>query len=401
MNEILTETKSIISCDDIELSNKRPQKLLYKYSYPKYKKIKGIVFTIQGFGANPTYMDNLREFIAKEFSVIAVDVYYHCFFSRRENGAILEFDNLDLLILQDIIDKYKIDFSSVKDFNIDSVLNNLNEQIRKLKINGTFKNDFLLQLPMTIIPKYNEYQNFGIMQAIDHINVLLELEKMPFDFVENYPVTLMGTSHGGYLAHLITKLAPHKIDCVIDNSCYVKPPLNYILGKETNILAPEYKLNYENISLNCFVQTLWRTNEKSKNLFTTNHYKIRDLYDSVHIHNLPNFTSNKIVFISYHSASDRIAKIDDKISFYNELSILGFETHLHIIDNSSKVDGKFIKTLSHGMDMSMKELARRELPKALSVNKLEKKENNNVIYKCDTIDYQFIYEDNILNIKIS
>ena len=401
MNKIITEEKSITSCNDFELGIERPQKLSYKYSYPKSKKIQGIVFTIHGFGADPSYMDNLRLFIAEEFSVIAVDVYYHCFFSRLENGASLEFDDIDLHVLQDFIDKYKIDFSDVKDINTNSVLNNLNEKIGILKATGTFVSDYKLKLPITIIPKNNEYQNFGIMQAVDHINILLELENMPFDFAPNYSVSLMGTSHGGYLAHLIAKLAPHKIDCVIDNSCYVKPQLSYFLGKETNILHPEIKISFEHIVLNCFVQTLWTTNNKSQYLFTSNHYQIRDLNDSVHINLLPQFTANKTKYISYHSTQDGLAKIDDKTSLYKKLNSLGFEANLHIIDNPSQVDGKFIKTLSHGMEMSLKELSKRELPKALSINKEQHEKNNDIVYECDSVTYRFKYENNTLKTEVS
>ncbi|HUH42999.1 MAG TPA: DUF2920 family protein [Sulfurimonas sp.] len=400
MTKIITEEKSIVSCSDFELNIERPQKLFYKYSYPKDKKINGIVFTIQGFGAEPSYMDNLRLFLAEEFSVVAVDVYYHCFFSRPENGASLEFDNLDLYVLQDFIDKYGIDFSDVKEITTNSVLSNLNRKIGILKANGTFVSDYRLKLPITIIPKGNEYQNFGVMQAVDHINVLLELQEMPFDFIPNYSVSLMGTSHGGYLAHLIAKFAPHKIDCVIDNSCYVKPPVNYILGKETNILQPEYKTILEHIVLNCFVQTLWTTNTKSQNFFTPNHYRIRDLNDSMHTNTLSQYTQNKTRYISYHSAQDKIANIDDKIDLYKRLNNLGFETKLHIVDNQSQIDGKFIKTLSHGMDMSLKELAKKELPQALSQNKNQINNNNIIIYECDTIKYIFNYENNTLNIKV-
>lgn len=396
---IITEEKSIKSCDDFELNLERSQNLSYKYSYPKSKKLQGIVFIIQGFGADPDYMDNLRLFIAEEFSVVAVDVYYHCFFSRLENGANLEFDNIDTLILQDIIDKYKIDFSGVKDINTNSVLQNMNEQIGKLKALGTFKNDFKQQIPITIIPKNNEYQNFGIMQAIDHINVLLELENMPFDFVPNHSVSLMGTSHGGYLAYLIAKLAPHKIDNVIDNSGYVKPPLNYFLGKETNILSPEYRLSYEHIVLDCFVQTLWTTNNKSKNLFTSDHYRIRDLNDSTHINQL-NASENKIRYVSYHSAQDGIAKIDDKITLYKELNALGFDAELNIIEKESQIDGKFVKTLSHGMSMSLKELARKELPKAIKIQTQKQKQNNTITYKCDNFTYLFEYKNSALDVKL-
>ena len=400
MSKILTEEKTITSCNDFELNIDRPQKLTYNYSYPESEKLKGIVFIIQGFGGSPEYMNNLREFIAKEFSVVAVDVYYHCFFSRLENGASVEFDNIDLHILQDFIDTYKIDFSDVKDINTSSIINSLNKKIGTLKASNIFKSDYKLKLPTTIIPKNNEYQNFGMMQAIDHINVLLDLEKMPFDFADDYSVSLMGSSHGGYLAHLIAKLAPHKIDSVIDNSCYVKPPINYFLGKETNILNPEYVLLYEHLQLDCFVQTLWTTNTKSKNLFTTNHYRIRNLNDSIQIDTMPMLSKNRTKYTSYHSTQDGIAKINDKIILYKKLNDLGFETKLNIIDSETKIDGKFIKTLTHGMGMSLKELSRRELPKAIQNAREQHDEDITISYKCDSITYRFIYKNKNLKIEL-
>lgn len=36
------------------------------------------------------------------------------------------------------------------------------------------------------------------------------------------PVIMIGSSHGGYLAHLAAKIAPWLIDGVIDNSSYAK-----------------------------------------------------------------------------------------------------------------------------------------------------------------------------------
>lgn len=400
MSEIITVEKSIRSCNDFELNIDRTQELLYKFSYPKSKKIQGIVFTIHGFGADPSYMENLRLFIAKEFSVVAVDVFYHCFSSRPNNGATLEFDDIDVVILQDIIDKYKIDFSNVIDINTNSVINTLNDQIGKLKAEGTLRSDFKLTLPITLIPKNNEYQNFGIMQAVDHINVLQEIEKMPLNFAKNHSVSLMGTSHGGYLAHLIAKLAPHKIDSVIDNSSYVQAPMSYFLGKETNILKPESTMTMEHVVLNCFVQTLWSTNTKSPYFFSSNHYMIRDLSNDMHINCMHNFTDNKTKYISYHSTQDSIANVDDKINFYQKLDSFGFTTELNIIDNNSQIDGKFIKTLSHGMNMSLKELAKKELAKVLILKTEKHNEDTDIIYKCDNITYSFKYKNNNLKIEV-
>lgn len=61
------------------------------------------------------------------------------------------------------------------------------------------------------------------MQAQDLLNVALYLKKhAPFDTMGGIPVIMIGSSHGGYLAHLAAKIAPWLIDGVIDNSSYAK-----------------------------------------------------------------------------------------------------------------------------------------------------------------------------------
>lgn len=236
MNQLVNEEKSIISCHDFELGVERKEKLFYKYSYLSSQKLKGIVFLIHGFGAQPSYMDNLREFVAREFSVVAVDVYYHCFFSRLNNRATLKFDSFDVSILNQLIEQYDINLTSDDTKTVDLVLNKLNNEVERLKIINIFEKNFKLQLPLTLVPDNNEYQNFGVMQAIDHINVLHEIEKLPIDFIDNYSVSILGTSHGGYLAHLIAKFAPHKIDFIIDNASYVTPPLTLYSWKRSRFI---------------------------------------------------------------------------------------------------------------------------------------------------------------------
>ncbi len=399
MKNIITEEKSIVSCNDFELEEKRPNKLLYRISYPASEKIQGIVFVTLGFGAEPSYVHNLCTFIAEEFSVLAVDVSYHCFFSRPHNGATLEFDDLDLHILQDFIDKYKMDFSGLAEVTTDSVMKKLNDEVGRLKSLGVFSKEYKLQQSITLIPKHNEYQNFGMMQAVDHINVLHDIEKMSLDFIDDCPVAIIGSSHGGYIAHLIAKLAPNKIDYVIENSCYVKPLLSYVVGKETNILSPEFIYPFEHVQFNCFVQTLWTTNSQSPNFFSPGHYKIRDLSDSEHLQTLAEKSDKKTKYISYHSAYDGLVPINEKISFYEELESLGFEAKLNIIKEKSQVDGKFIKSLSHAMDMSLKELAKRELPSVFSEDRTSKeKKDDEVVYICDKLRYKFKYTKGDLEI---
>ncbi|MCR6592022.1 DUF2920 family protein, partial [Campylobacter insulaenigrae] len=73
-------------------------------------------------------------------------------------------------------------------------------------------------------PPNNEYQNFGIMAAIDHINALKDiLNKYPQ--FKTLPKIYGGGSYGGYLALMCAKIAPWYVDGVIDNSGAALPPL--------------------------------------------------------------------------------------------------------------------------------------------------------------------------------
>ncbi|MCW1585564.1 DUF2920 family protein, partial [Campylobacter jejuni] len=83
--------------------------------------------------------------------------------------------------------------------------------------------NFKLSIHLSLQPTKNEYQNFGIMQAQDLLNVALYLKNMLLLILwGGIPVIMIGSSHGGYLAHLAAKIAPWLIDGVIDNSSYAK-----------------------------------------------------------------------------------------------------------------------------------------------------------------------------------
>ncbi|MBU0720417.1 DUF2920 family protein [bacterium] len=393
MNTIITKEESIHSCDDFELNIKRENQLSYKYSYPDSKELKGIVFIVAGFGedTNSDYIDKLRTYIADTFSVVAVNVFYHCFYSRPENGAIVNADVDDMQTLKAYANHEGISYG-IQD-TAESLLTKINAVLQTKKDLGEINEQDRAAISMTIFPKHGEYQNFGIMQALDHLNVLNTLEKKSFNFQTDYSVTMMGSSHGGYISYLCAKLAPHRIDCVIDNSSYVKPPYNYFLGKEYDASSAEYHATYqENIILYCFVKTNWTLDKNSKNYFSNDRYRIRDISDQEHLQTMGTCAHNRTRYISYHSSKDAIAPIEDKINFFNELQALGFDVKLHIIDNESYVEGRFIKNLHHGMDMSLKELANRELPGALNI-KNKKSKTKKISYTCDTLAYEFEIKD--------
>lgn len=82
---LVSQSFFIDSCDDAELGIKRGSKLEYRITYDDSKDLKALVFIVGGFGANAniSLLDFDRNFIAKNFPVIAVDVFYHCFCARK------------------------------------------------------------------------------------------------------------------------------------------------------------------------------------------------------------------------------------------------------------------------------------------------------------------------------
>nr|WP_261006423.1 DUF2920 family protein [Campylobacter jejuni] len=179
---LINQTFEIDSCDDVELGIKRTSKLEYRISYDDEKDIKAIVFIVGGFGANAniSFLDFDREYIAKKFDVVAVYVFYHCFCHRRSNiekySAITMFTKEDVSNLSqallDIGIKIDVDIQ-----NAHQCYELLNQNITTLKSQGRLAQNYQAKLSSTFIPPNGDYQNFGIMPAIDHINALKDLVK--------------------------------------------------------------------------------------------------------------------------------------------------------------------------------------------------------------------------------
>ncbi|MBS4268754.1 DUF2920 family protein [Campylobacter vulpis] len=169
----------ISSCDDVELGIKRTSKLEYRLSSPQNPK--AIFFIIGGFGTNADLrmMDFTRKQIASKFDVAAVNVLYHCFCCRRNDLeqqysaqiAILEEDKANLIKLcQTLALPYE-------NLGVSEILKRIEETIQKEKKKGNLVKDFRINtLTYTLLPPNEEYQNYGIMAALDHINVLKDLK---------------------------------------------------------------------------------------------------------------------------------------------------------------------------------------------------------------------------------
>ncbi|EJH2475330.1 DUF2920 family protein [Campylobacter coli] len=402
---LINQSFEIDSCDDVELNIKRTSKLEYRISYDDEKEIKAIVFIIGGYGANANiyFLDSYRNYIAKNFDVVAVHVFYHCFCQRRSDvlkyDASAKFLEEDLENFSKVLNDFNIDSRNLNSNNALEYYHHLDHYITTLKSQGKLAQNYQAKFTSTFIPPNGDYQNYGVMAAIDHINALKDLVKRFPEFAD-LPKIYGGGSYGGYLSLLIAKIAPWYVDGVIDNSGSALPPLNYILGREMES-GCDYVLNSSHILIQCFLKTHWTRKENSPYFFNNKNYFIRTLLNKDHLI-LQSQKNKNIIYVSYHSKEDSLTPANFKEQTMQILKILGYDVSLNLIDEN-KIDGKFIKNLDHGCGIPDKALFRKELP--LMLEKLQGRKSlmqeNSISYPCGNKVFTFKDVENQLKLIIN
>ncbi|EOI2768091.1 DUF2920 family protein [Campylobacter jejuni] len=392
---LINQTFEIDSCDDVELNIKRTSKLEYRISYDDEKDIKAIVFVIGGYGANAniSFLDFDREYIAKNFDVVVVHVFYHCFCARQSidqkyNPKLIPNQD-DLERVNGILKNINLGHLSVNKDNFEQIIPLIEQKVNKMKQAGLVDESQKIELSCDFIPPNGDYQNYGIMAAIDHINALKDLVKR-FPKFADLPKIYGGGSYGGYLSLLIAKIAPWYVDGVIDNSGSALPSPMFILERESG--QYDYFEEYPHNKIGFFIKTYWNADVGSKYFFHTENYLIRIIPNLAHLTIQANVNKN-IVLVSYHSLKDPFNTAKDKQTLFLAYKELGYDATLHLIKDESEIDGRFIKDLNHGMRISDKALFRKELP--LMLEKLQKRKSfmqeNSISYPCG--NKVFIFKD--------
>ncbi len=410
---IVNKTYEIDSCDDVELGIKRESKLEFKLWYDDEKNPQALVFIVQGMGADVSSIQYISDYMVRNFSVGVVGVNYHCIGNRPQTGSTFYLDDIDKLILKTSCEiagiRLPFEVEKIQNYEqMSEIFHFINHSIIKGKQEGRFLPHYFLSLHVSLQPTKNEYQNFGVMQAQDLLNAALYLKThAPFNTMEgNIPVIMIGSSHGGYLAHLAAKFAPWLISGVIDNSSYAKFLWRLIgFGKEIDFMQYAELSTFDffhHIKTHCSTKTFWTSNNASPNFFSPARRKIRNILEKDHLQNQAKYI--KTHFVSYHSLKDEYASLEEKIDLYKELSNLGFDASLNSITKESQIDGKFIKKLSHGMGIPIKLLIKKEFPKMLDKIKQHPKEDYKekcVSYLCEDLIYCFSEKDNKINLDIT
>ena len=407
---IINKTYEIPSCDDVELGIKRDSLLEFKLCYDDEKPARALVFIVPGLGgdANENYREHLARFVASEFEVVVASPNYHCIGNRPQTGAKYFLNDLDKIILKNKCSKIGIEIPSDISYGELSVLD---DYLGNTKSSGGLPSDFKLQISVTLQPTKNEYQNFGVMQAQDVINAELFIKADPpfksATDIDELPVVLVGSSHGAYINALAAKFAPWLVDGLIDNSSYAKLNWELIgLGKEADYLKfCEYSTDiyFKNIKIYVFTKTMWTLLDKSSpRYFSQAREDIRNALDAAHLKIQSEYP--KPIYVGYHCAvNDHCASPEEKAQLYEELRKLGFDATLHMIKYESELDGRLLKKLTHGLEMSIKLLIAKELPPMLEkIASREKQicENKSISYRSDGLEYKFSEANGKINLEI-
>lgn len=407
---IINKTYEIPSCDDVELGIKRDSLLEFKLCYDDEKPARALVFIVPGLGgdANENYREHLAQFVASEFEVAVASPNYHCIGNRPQTGAKYFLNDLDKIILKNKCSKIGIEIPNDISYGELSVLD---AYLGNTKSSGGLPSDFKLEISVTLQPTKNEYQNFGVMQAQDIINAALFIKADPpfkaATDINELPVVLVGSSHGAYINALAAKFAPWLVDGLIDNSSYAKLNWELIgLGKEADYLKfREYSTDiyFKNIKIYVFTKTMWTLLDKSSpRYFSQAREDIRNILDAAHLKAQSEYP--KPIYVGYHCAvNDHCASPEEKSQLYEELRKLGFDANLHMIKDESELDGRFLKKLTHGLEMSIKLLITKELPPMLEKIASREKQickDKSITYRSDELEYKFSEANGKINLEL-
>lgn len=290
----------------------------------------GLMFCIHGFGGhfNDAYMQKLRPFLADRYNCVTVSVDYfgaECLRNDVLNPAPDFFSKLTEL--------YGMTVTVSASTPMQDILNAILEALAGRGVR---------ELPpeMLFISPGTQYMSFGVLPALDHLQVTHRL-------LQDYPLNrrrlfVLGTSYGGYIGQMLNKLAPNTFRLVIDNSGFTSPSdaLSSIYG----LMGGQIK----NVRVTSLNERRFSKFPDSPNYFSPAFAQLRELRIPGH------YGPSETVLHCYHSRTDTVAPLERKLELIDQLKDLQ-TCHLTIIDEAD-LDGHRFKTLAHGMDASLRGL---------------------------------------------
>lgn len=263
----ITWTESIKGADDFELGIPRTSPLVYHCTAPASKKADGLVFLIPDFNddVDGEAFARLREHFAQTYGLLAVSVEYHCYRSRLKDGAKLEVSSEEFSALSQLCNSHGVAL--------------LDRQAMMYALKQLPK---YYEFEFRVTPLREEYQNLGVMQALDHLLVMQHLQESDRIEFNTANVIALGAGYAGYLALLLAKLAPNTLRAVLEYSDGVSPGASYLFGAKVSGEAPYY-YHVGKIRIAPIISTHWSQDEMSPNFFSESRRHIRDVALEPHV----------------------------------------------------------------------------------------------------------------------
>jgi hypothetical protein len=327
---------------DFELGVDRKRPVSVIAEIPETDTADGLVFLIPGMGGEKEadYSTMLRRYISAKYNLVAVSVDGHCGTCRPSRST--EFGEVRLDIDgESILDALGRFVSTGQ--QIDRKLETHSDVVQLLRSASARK----FKLKALLVPPGDEYQNFGVLSALDHIAALHALIDSEIEF-DPSNVICVGSSHGGYTAHMMHKFAPNSFNGIIDASAYSETATAFIDGhwREADIADG-------NLIYSCSTVQKWQFSKPGDlTFFGPDRAMIRDTAYDVHMAHAASQAARKCQFRMVHSTHDAVSSPDLKGKQAAELACLGFDVTLDLIGKED-VDGKFIKSADHGMGIAL------------------------------------------------
>lgn len=350
-------TRSARGADDVELGIARHNPVVYHVCAPQAQEAAGLAFVIPSLGDDPLAepMRALRRHLAEAHGLIAVSVEYHGFRSRIEDGARFDLSEGEMASLRGICAGHGIAL-----------------------LDGERMLGALAKLPrpyefeLKVVPANGEYQDLGVMQALDHLAVLHDLAQDPQCRFDTANTVALGARYGGYLAHLVAKFAPNTIRAVFDDSAPTSAPASYLFGANADDGAPYY-YHLGQSRIFPLIATHW----DAKN-FSPGRRAIRDLADARQVATMGEMASRRCQYRIASGAAAGSPAQARKRAQAQLLAARGFDAQLVEVegDDAARMRGLF--------DAGYIDLAR--LPGAT-----DSALGSGIAYLCDDLLYSFDY----------
>ena len=316
---------------DIEHQIARPP-LTYHLTLPEagLSADTGLILAIEGYGSRPNsdYTVKLRRYLANKYDCLVATVGY---FGQllKYGGALVPAPDFFIKLAE----HHGVSVAVPRGVNPSVLAAHLAEALAEGGLTELHPACKLLRHGS------GEYQSFGLLPAIDHLQVL-------HDILGRYPVRrsrlyAFGTSYGGYIALLMGKYAPNTFRLIVDNSGFVHANTD-LYGESL------FRTQFGPLVVYCHEPIVWSIDPTSPRHFALSHALIRDLL--VEEHRLPTDTR----YFCAHYVGDTVAPFAEKAAF------VGRQRRFTAVDllavTEADIDGSLFKEPMHGLRASLRQL---------------------------------------------